>query len=478
MSTKTLQNGLTVETYPLTQAQRFMFFVCNTFGKDSPVLNIGSGYYWKDDFRPDLLKEALQEAMARCDTIRLRFCFENLKGVNQLVQYLVPDAEIPVEEFDFRDIPYEESYEIMKKWTQELIDMIDKPLHLVRIIRLPDGLNGMYLKFHHLAFDGYAAKAFIADVMGIYLSKKCGTPYPKPMRSYLEAMQEEFAYLDSEERIKDRQYWMEHFSQQSEPIFNDYLTDNRLKKAREESGNANRRYVTMFEGEHPESRTLMYEVSKEDSDKIMNLCKENDLSIPCVLMLGLRTVLSAFNENQTDVSFKFMINRRGTLLQKKSGGNRWHFYTLRTDIAPELTFRQAIEEVQDVQSAVLRHCNFDTLEMYHIKHMAMKTGDITQTYDSMTFSYQAPLDVPYENEEVKATTMGIWYNNDYSAQNLYLTVKHRANDNGFEFIFEHRINENAEEDLKILYPKMLKAIMLGVNNPNMTMGEILEEIKL
>ena len=34
--------------------------------------------------------------------------------------------------------------------------MFDCPLNTVRVIRLADGLNGMYLKFHHLAFDGYA----------------------------------------------------------------------------------------------------------------------------------------------------------------------------------------------------------------------------------------------------------------------------------------------------------------------------------
>lgn len=478
MTEKVLANGQTVQTYPLTQAQRFMFYVYNSYGKNSPVLNIGSGYYWKDDFRPDLLREALQEAMARCDTIRLRFTLDRQKGITQLVQYLAEDAEIPVEEYDFSDMTYDESYEIMKGWTKEIIDYIEKPLHTVRIIRLNDGLNGFYLKFHHLAFDGYSTKVFIADVMGIYLSKKTGAPYPKPMKPYLDAMNEELSYLESEQRKIDRQYWMEAFSRESEPIFNDYLLDNRLEKARKESGDPNRRYISLFEGEHPESLTLHYDVSKEDTDLILKLCEEKGLSVPCVLMLGLRTALSAFNSNQSDVSIKFMINRRGTLLQKKSGGNRWHFYTLRTDIAPQLTFREAVGVMEDVQSGIFKHCNFDTLEMYHIKHMAMKTGALDHTYDSMTFSYHAPLEVPCESAKVKATTKGIWYNNDFSAQNLYLTVKHRANDNGFEFIFEYRVNENSKEDLEVLYPKMLTAIMEGAKNPEITVGEILEKIRL
>lgn len=478
MSTKTLSNGKTVDIYPLTQAQRFMYFVCNNFGKNSPVLNIGSGYYWKDDFRTDLLREALYEAMDRCDTIRLRFTIEMIDDHPQLFQYLADESEIEVEEFDFSDIPEEESFAIMKGWTKEIIDMIEKPINTVRIIHLPDGKNGMYLKFHHLAFDGYAAKVFIADVMGIYLSKKCGMPYPKPMKSYLEAMQEEFAYLDSEDRKRDRAYWMKTFSSDSEPIFNDYLLDNRLDKQRIENNNPDQRYITLFEGEHPESATLHYDMSAEDTEDILKLCADNGLSVPCVLMLGLRTALSAFNHDQSDVSIKFMINRRGTLLQKKSGGNRWHFYTLRTDISRDRTFREALSIVEDVQSSVFKHCNFDTLEMYHIKHMAMKTGDITHTYDSMTFSYHAPIPVPYESEAIRATTEGIWYNNDFSAQNLYLTVKHRANDNGLEFIFEYRTHENPKADLEVLYPKMITAIKEGVNNPDITIGEILDIIKL
>ena len=195
-------------------------------------------------------------------------------------------------------------------------------------------------------------------------------------------------------------------------------------------------------------------------------------------MLGLRTALSAFNHDQEDVSFKFMINRRGSLLEKKSGGNRWHFYSLRTVIPGETSFTDAVRAVEAEQDETFRHCAFDTLEMYHIKHMAMHIEHLEQTYDSLTFSYHAPQPVPFESEEIAKTAKGIWYNNDYSAQNLYLTVKHRLNDNGFEFIFEYRTSENPLEDLKIFYDKMITAIMTGVENPDMTMAEILDKIKL
>lgn len=475
MVEKTLTNGSVVEAYPLTQAQRLMYFVFNSYGKNPAVLNIGTGCYWKGDFDKDVLEEALYESIERFDCMRLRFSPDRQFG---LVQYLADSADIKIEEVDHSSLTEEESFKILKDWTKAGVDLMEKPLNTIKIMHLPDGYNGFYAKFHHLAFDGYSSRMFLADAMAIYVSKKNGAPYPKPLKPYLEAMKKELQYLDSDERKEDRAYFMKLFSESSEPIFNDYLLDNRLKKAREEENDPNRRYILLFDGEHPESRTLSYNVSAEDTAKVINMCKERGLSVPCVLMLGLRTALSAFNDNQDDVSFKFMINRRGTLAEKKSGGNRWQFFTLRTIVPESLSFAEAAKNVEDEQNEVFRHSSFDTLEMYQLKHMAMKMQCLEQTYDSMSFSYHAPQEIAFPSEEIKKTAKGLWYNNDYSAQNLYLTVKHRLNDNGFEFIFEYRISENPKEDLKVFYDKLISAVMLGAENPDMTIKEILDKIKL
>lgn len=475
MIEKKLMNGTVVEAYPLTQAQRFMYFVFNTYGKNPAVLNIGTGCYWKGEFDRDTLLESLKEAIERCDTMRLRFSPDQQFG---LVQYLSDSAETEIEEVDHTGLSEEESFSIIKAWTREGVDMIEKPLNTVKIMHLPDGSNGFYTKFHHLAFDGYSSRMFIADTMAIYVSKRTGKPYPKPMKSYLEAMKKELAYLESEERKADREYYMNLFATSPEPIFNDYLFDNRLKKQREEENDPNRRYILLFESEHPESRTLNYSVTAEDTEKILTFCREHGLSVPCVLMLALRTALSAFNDRQEDVSFKYMINRRATLLEKKSGGNRWHLYGMRTIIKEDMTFEEAVKAVEDAQNELFRHASFDTLEMYHIKHMAMKMSTLSQTYDSMSFSYHAPQTIEFETEENRKTAKGIWYNSDYSCQNLYLTVKHRLNDNGLEFIFEYRINEKPQEALSVFYDKLFTALMTGVKNPDITMKEILDKVEL
>ena len=174
MIEKKLADGSVVTAYPLTQAQRFMYFVFNNYGKNPAVLNIGTGCYWQGAFDAAALKEALTEAIGRCDCIRLRFTPDQQFG---LVQYLADDAGITIEEYDHSAMTEEESFAILKEWTKEGTAMFfERPLNIVRIMRLPGGYNGFYCKFHHLAFDGYAAKAFLADAMPIYVHKRTGAP--------------------------------------------------------------------------------------------------------------------------------------------------------------------------------------------------------------------------------------------------------------------------------------------------------------
>lgn len=467
------RDGSVTKGYPLTQAQRLMYFVFNSYGKNPAMLNIGAGCFWQGEIDYPLLVRSLQEAIGRTDTMRMRFTPDKQFG---MLQYLADEPGFEIEELDFRDKTEEEAYAYFKDRTRAAVPLFDAPLSAVAVAKLPAGYGGFYCRLHHLAFDGYAAKAFIADAMAIYVHYRTGAPYPKPTARYIDAMLQELAYLDSDARKADRAYWMQRFSTEPEPIFNDYMLDNRLLRQRKENNDPNQRYLLLYESEHPESRVMHFDVGAEETQRVLDMCRRRELSVPSVLMLALRTALSAFNDRQEDVSFKFMINRRGTLLQKRSGGNRWHFYTLRTRLPGSLSFAEAAKEVEREQTAVFRHCAFDTLEMYHIKHMAMHMDRLEQTYDAMSFSYHAPLEVPFENEEVKKTAKGVWYTGDISAQNLYLTVKHRLNDNGFEIFLEYRINEKPQRDLTVFRETMLKALSLGTDDPDAPLDAILDAL--
>lgn len=467
-----LKNGKKVEAYPLIPAQHLMLYLSQHHSTDAPVLNIVTGYYWQGEFDTELIKEALYEAMDRCDTMRLRF---TKRRFNKVFQYLADKHEIEIIEEDLSHMSWDDAHEFLKNRSHSIIDMWDKPVNEIRIIHLENNYNGIYMKLHHLAFDGYSSKVFLADAISIYLNKKYGTAYPKPMRSYYDMVKKELEYSKSEQHKKDVEFWKGTIKNHSEPIYTDYVRPSRLLQQRIEKKKPNLRKAEVLDA-NPESRTIKFSLDAETSEKLMKMAAERGLSLPCVLMMGMRSALSSFNDNEKDISYKLMVNRRATLLDKKSGGVRMHFFSMRNIVEPEMTFAEAVRVIEKAQNEIFEHSNMGSMEAVLLRHLAMKAGT-RYTYECITFSYHPHFPMPYYGEEMKKTSRGFWYNNDSSVQPLYLTVMHRSNDNGLDFNFEYRIVNSPLDELHHFYDKIHDTLIMGIENPDVKVSEILEKIK-
>lgn len=467
-----LKNGKKVKAYPLIPAQHLMLYVSQHHSDDAPVLNIVTGYYWQGEFDTEAMKEALYEAMDRCDTMRLRF---TKRPFNKVYQYLADRHGIEIIEEDLSAMAWDDAHEFLKQRSHSIIDMWDKPVNEIRIIHLENGYNGIYTKLHHLAFDGYSSKVFLADALSIYFNKKYGTAYPKPMRSYFDMVEKELQYSKSEQHKKDKEYWKGTIKNTSEPIYTDYVRPSRLLQQRIEKNKPNLRKAEVLDA-NPASRTLKFSLDAETSEKLIKMCSENGLSVPCVLMMGMRSALSSFNDNEKDISYKVMVNRRATLLDKKSGGVRMHFYSMRNIVEPEMTFAEAVRVIEKSQNDVFEHSNISPMEAVILRHLAMKTGT-RYTYECITFSYHPYFPMPYYGEEMKKSSRGFWYNNDASVQPLYLTVMHRNYDGGLDFNFEYRLASNPLDELHHFYDKMLDTLLMGMENSDIKVSEILKKIK-
>lgn len=468
-----LKNGKKVQAYPLIPAQHLMYYLSKHHSTDAPVLNIVTGYYWQGEFDTDLMKEALYEAMNRCDAIRLRFAMGRFKKV---YQYLAEKHEIQIIEEDLSAMKWDEAHEFLKERSHSIIDMFEKPVNEIRIIHLENGYNGIYMKLHHLAFDGYSSKLLLSDALSIYLHKKHGTAYPKPMRRYIDMVEKELEYKKSEQHKKDKEFWKGTIKNTSEPIYTDYVRPSRLLEQRIEKKKPDLRKAEVLDGDNPASRTFKFSLDAETSEKFMKMCAERGLSVPCALMMGMRTALSSFNSDEKDISYKVMVNRRATLLDKKAGGVRMHFYSMRNIVEPEMTFAEAVRVIEKAQNEVFEHSNISPMEAVILRHLAMKTGT-RYTYECITFSYHPHFPMPYYGEEMKNSSRGFWYNNDASVQPLYLTVMHRSYDNGLDFNFEYRIVNNPGEELIHFNNKMIDTLLLGIENPDIKVSEILDRIR-
>jgi hypothetical protein len=462
-------NGVNQECYPLAPAQKMHFYTVMACGKPQ-VLNIGSGLYIQIDIDFPVLKEAIYDAYQRHECSRLRFHQEEDKS---LWQYVVQDVPSDIELHDYRHWAKEDIDKRLTEYTKIPFNMYDTQLNRVIMVQMPDGYNGIYINVQHMTMDSSSLFLFFRDIIEIYCAKKYPeqVKYPEAMKSYIECLKNDLKYPETKAFQRDSKYWQQALNE-SEPMYTDFAGMGRIINARRESGNPDKRSAQIVSTDCT-AQISVYSLEREPSKQIVDFCREKNIPVVCMLLMGLRTVLSIFNENEKDVSIKTTIARRGTLLERNSGGTRIHYFPCRTIIEPTETFADGIKKIQVAQNTIFRHANYDPVQLTMERSKAMKLAR-GESYESISLTYQ-PLSGQNDGDnELPAKYKSQWYSNGVAAQPIYLTVMHRPEDNGLDFYFEHQPSVVNKEELDVLYYYICRTIFRGMENYDKPLKNILE----
>ena len=454
--------------YPLTNAQKFHLFY-QSFCQKKEVVNIGTSLTIGMELDVDVLRESIYKAYDRCESMRIRFA-QDKEG--NWYQYIVDKEEREIEYVDFTGKTMEEANQIMTEWTRVPFKQIDSPMNRIVIIKTPDGFMGIYNLVDHMTMDAQSLIYFLADVIELYCNAKFeGVPYPKDMASYVEQLQKDLAY-EAGCKAKDRDAeFFRKIIEESEPIYNGINGPQKLQLERERCNNPELRAAVNASRE-VDSALDIFHLEAEPTERLMKFCEEQHISLTVLLLMGLRTYFQKMNGND-DFSINTAIARRATLKEKKSGGTRIHSFPFRTIIPKEKTFLEGLFEIRDKQNEYFRHANYNPTDYFAYRAKTYPVGP-GQTYEPMSLTYQ-PLSMKKEGlakaEGIQYKTK--WYPNGATTQAMYLTVMHRTDDNGLDFNFEHQVASVSKNELEYLYYYLCKIMFKGIENPNLTIGDII-----
>lgn len=463
--------GIKRDCYPLTEAQMLHMYTLSLSPSDE-VVNMGTGRYLKTELNLAALREALNRAIERCESMRLRLWKD--PETDQVWQYVMPYENQYFEYYDFSEWNPKKIREALDGWTSQPFDTYRGALSRIVILKMPGGYNGYYMNAHHMTMDASSIVTFNRDVMDIYCSLMYDLPYPKPMTSYIESICKELEYQNgSKKRQRDMKYWEEQFSL-PEPIYTDFTGPGRLMQQRMEKGNPNLRAARLASSDAAGS-TDTYHLDVESTKKLVDFCEEYGFPVSVLLIHGLRTVLSKFNNNEKDICIKDFVSRRSTVLAKKSGGVRMHCMTLRTIVEPDDTVLEAMKKIDDAQNDLFRHSEYGPMSFY--RHQREAYGIEPGTgYESVGFTYQpstlkslAPYlkDIDY---------VSYWYSSGRQPQPLYLTAMHRPGDGGLSFHFGYMTELADSKEIEYLYYYLGRVLFRSIENPNATIQEIMDMV--
>ncbi len=460
--------GIMRECYPLTPAQLVHIYTLK-YSPTQEVVNIGTGQYLQTKLNVAALREALNRAVERCESMRMRIWKDPETG--EMWQYIEPYQNEFFEYYDFSEWQEDKVTEVLTKWTSQPFDTFGGKLSRIVIVSLPDGYNGYYFNVHHSCMDSGSVIAFAKDVMEIYSSLLYGMPYPKPMTSYIESVKKDLEYEGSRKQKRDEEFWHKQLAM-PEPIYTDYRGKDKLMQFREQSGNPDQRWG-MLTSSNGDGATITYELDVDSTKKILDFAHEHDIPVSAVILHAIRTVLSKFNDNETDVTIRDFVSRRSTVLNKKCGGVRMHCFPLRTIMPLDTTVLDSMKIIKKAQEELFVHADYSTL-----KYMAetRETYGVAPggSYHSMNFTYQpATLNsvVPYLKD---IGFKSRWYSSGKQPQPMYITAMHRPGDGGLNFFFGYQKDCATPEEIEFLYYFTGRVLFRSIENPDKTIQEIID----
>lgn len=458
------------KVYPLTAAQKLHYY-CMKYCPKKQVLNIGSALTIQVDLDWNMLKQSIKEAVDRCESMRVRFA-EDKEG--NVYQYIVKEETAEIRHFDFTGWKPEHADDKLTEWTSTPFEPYDTPMHEIVMIKMPDGFQGIFIKVNHLIMDAQSLIAFFKDIIELYCSKIYEEiDDPKEMASYIKQLEKDLSYEEgSKASVRDREFF-ENLIASSEPIFTDIYGTEKLEKERKKLKNPKLRAATNV-SDNVDANIRDFFLEEEPSRQLAEFCEKNQISMTCLLLMGLRTYLQKEND-QEDVSVTTTIARRATLLEKRCGGSRIHCFPFRTIVSRDDTFLEGIYKIRDMQNQYFRHANYSPSEYYAFRkqYYHLKDG---QTYEPISLTYQ-PLTMKYDGPGLDKLG-DIQYNvkrysNGAAAHTLYLTVSHTP-DGRMDFCFEHQTGVVTPEKLESIYYYLCRIIFRGVEDCSRTVGEIID----
>lgn len=349
--------------YPLSQTQQLNIW-SQTFSTHKQLNNIATSLLVEAPLDLDVLMRSVKEAIARNDSFGIRLTRRRGKPMH----YFGPRGVLALETVDFLHRSDADLDAFFDKVARTPLPLFDKALAKVYIVRAPDGACGLFTCVSHLAMDTWAIHLFYRDVFGLYFAHLDGTAPPEGPLPFEDMVKRELAYDGSPRAASDLEFWRQELASFGGrvPAYTDVV------------GTRNRdcwRKV-LRRPDHPFGRSVYLrttakheniDIPKPEVDAITAFCEQHRLPLQLVVLLALRTFLARVSGRVEDVTLYSTFARRGTLLEKRSGGDRATGLPLRTIVGHDRTFLEALRAVGDKQNSLLRHADVNYLDVARLQ---------------------------------------------------------------------------------------------------------------
>ena len=353
IETTTIQEAIKKEYYPISAAQKRIYYVSN-IDKNSLLYNIAGGLFF--DKLPDInkLENCIRILINRHEALRTYFTIVNEEIVQKIKNKI--DFNLIVENQN------DSSVEGLFKDFVKPFDLSKAPLFRAKLLKLKDNRSLLLIDMHHIISDGASLNIFIKELCDLYNEKELSEKHI----DYKDFAVWENEQFKTPEYLNSKNFWLEQFkddvpvltlpTKQARPNKQSYSGDNYL-----------------------------FEFNSDLSNKLISVSKQNNIT-PYMLLLSAYYVLLSKYSSQDDIVVGTPIINRNTEELQSIIGMFVNSLPLRRKIDSSTSFIDFANGLKNYCLDVFTHQNYPFNEL--VTDLGIKR-DISRNpiFDTM-FIYQ------------------------------------------------------------------------------------------
>lgn len=425
--------------YDLTNPQKNIWNIEN-FYSNTTINTICGSAFINEAVDINLLKKAISIVLTRNDSFKLKFFIDN--GV--LKQYISEDLNFPIYTINVNSM--DEFNAKRDLFISQPFELFNSFLFKFYIFKFPNDHAAFMLNIHHLISDAWTLGFVSNEIIKTY-SLLVNNLYEKQDSnfSYIEYINSELDYINSSKFIKDKLYWEELFSNNS-----NIVSIPSTKKVAVESSSGNR---------------LTFNLSSDIITKIDLFCKTFGISKFNFFMAVLGIYIGKIN-NTTNFVIGTPILNRSNFKEKNCTGMFISTLPFKFDLDLDLKFDDFVRKIAISSLNMLRHQKYPYLDL--LEHLRKNQSDLPNLYNIL-ISYQIT-NAKNNAENINYTTE--WSFNNNCGNNLEIHL-YDINDTGsLNISYDYKTALYDEKDISAINGRILNIISQIINNNSILIKDI------
>ncbi|OIJ31387.1 non-ribosomal peptide synthetase [Staphylococcus sp. LCT-H4] len=418
-----------MKDYILSEAQREIIQL-EEYYENTSINNIAALVTIKDKVKTSDIEKSLNHLIQIHDSYRIK-----IKKVNtEYKQYI--DA-FQSKTFDYID--FNANQKGFDQWIHTQVKSnifnLNSDLFKFVILTLPQGDTGILLLQHHIISDGWSmtiAGNTLCESL-IYGNKNENFEY-----TYLNCIEDEINYKNSGRFVKDKQFWLKKTENLED---NELFENNWMHSAQEDR--------------------LNYQLSDDFTQKIINFCERNTLSISN-LFSAVMQILKHKKTSSNKNSIGLVLHNRNTQFEKKVTGVYSRVLPIIVEIDKHSSIDTFLRTIKKETFNVLKH------RKYANSYILEDSGNAKGLLD-FVLSFQ---NTQHNADFIKRGYSEEWLDSGTTNVPLNLNISNRHGEDNLDIDYDYQIDIVIKKEVMRLHTNIIEILNAILENPMQKISEI------